>query len=293
MTAAKADRSVAPRTSSRPSRAKQTRGRDVTPPVAKPTPPRKPKKGQRVMDAQLAEVPEVATPDPVEVLPTTITSDPDDFPPPADPWWTSERETAYQMALQGLPQHQVAKELDRDRHTVARWLSDQRFEERLYEENTSRFKASRQRRTMQTVRLTDKAEQLANKMMELSIEKPKDVGARMAARDWLSEFRENSRREDEIYGLDKQRVDVNIHGTVQHRHKGAVDVSFKEFLTGALVRMGIDIENEEIDASRADDALAVVAERALMEGTFLEELVEQEKEQTAATARATANDRER
>jgi hypothetical protein len=242
------------------------------------------------MEAQLVDQPAEAPPDPpaeVEVL----SSDPDDFTPPPDPWWTPERELAYQMALQGLPQHQISKELDRDRHTVARWLSDQRFEERLYDENVSRFKASRQRRTMQTVRLTDKAEQLANKMIELSIEKPKDVGARMAARDWLSEFRENSRREDEIYGLDQQRVDVNVHGTVSHKHRGSMDTTFKDFLTGALSRMGVDIENEEIDATRADDALAMIAERALMEGTFLEELVEREKEQVAATARAVADAR--
>ena len=291
MTASKADRSVAPRTGTRPSRAKQTRGRDVTPPTAKPTPPRKPKPGQQVMDAQLADK---AKPEPaseVEVLDAgvALVADPDDFPPPVDPWWTNERETAYQMVLAGLPQHQVARELDRDRHTIARWLSDQRFEERLYEENLSRFKASRQRRTMQTVRLTDKAEQLASKMMELSIEKPKDVGARMAARDWLSEFRENSRREDEIYGLDRQRMDVNINGAVQHRHTGAVDVSFKEFLSKALVSMGI--ENEEIDEGRVDDALAAVAEKALMEGNFLEDLIDQEKEQVLATARAAADKR--
>jgi hypothetical protein len=275
MSVAKGDRTTAPRQGSRPSRAKLSK--DVTPPKAKFRLPTKPKKGMRVMDAQLAATP----PPPMESPPQPLQDG--EQPPPQDPWWNPEREAAFQMVLQGIPQHQIAMELTRDRHTVARWLEDERFEKRLYEENVSRFKASRQRRTMQTVRLTDKAEQLATKMIgkaiELAEDGKDDLGTRLAARDWLQEFRENSRREDEIYGLDKQRVDVNVHGVVQHKHKGAVDVSFKAFINGAMKKMGVDPEAEEIDPGRADDALVAVTERALMEGSFLDELVEHEKQE--------------
>jgi hypothetical protein len=204
-----------------------------------------------------------------------------DAPPPRDPWWTDEREKAFEMVLQGIPQHQVARELGRDRHTIARWLEDERFEGRLYDENMARFRASRQRRSVQTVGLTDKAQRLAGKMLDKALELAEkgkdDLGTRLAARDWLQEFRENSRREDEIYGLDKQRVDVNVRGAVEHRHKGKVDLSFKTFITTSLRNMGVDPEVEEIDPGRADEALVGVTERALMEGSFLDDLVEQEK----------------
>jgi hypothetical protein len=283
----KADRSVAPRQGSRPSRAKETKDRNITPPAAKRRADKKPKKGERVIDAQLAADPkhvkdavrehvEAARPDeePAEVV---------------DPWWTDEREKAFQMVLQGLPQHQIARELTRERHTIKRWLEDDRFETRLYDENVQRFKASRQRRTFQTVRLTDKAHDLAMTMMEEAKDKPRDLSARLAARDWLQEFRENSRREDEIYGLDKQRVDVNVSGSVQHQHRGKVDVGFKAFLTGAMARLGVDVANETIDAERADAALVAIAERAI-QGEFLDELVEREKEEQLQLA-AARNDR--
>lgn len=218
-----------------------------------------------------------------------VLADPDQAPP-KDPWWTDEREKAFAMVLQGVPQHQVAGELGRDRHTVGRWMEDERFETRLYDENVARFKASRQRRSVQTLRLTDKAERLAGKMLDKAIDladKGEDqLGVRLAARDWLQEFRENSRREDEIFGLAKERVDVNVHGQVQHTHKGKVGVTFKAFLETSLRGMGIDPEKEEVDASRADEAIATIAERALMEGSFLEDLVEREKKQQLAPALA-------
>lgn len=340
MSSSKKDRSVAPRTGTRPSRAKHVDDRNVAPPSGYRR-AGKPKPGERAMEAQLAGRPapadrdscdcghayschqdddacsececrawsprdagpsvsvlwpeQTSSParDPVE---GTTTSDAlqsgerkprehlslsEDVVPPADPWWTPEREEAFQMALQGIPQHQVAKTLDRDRHTIARWMEDERFETRLYDENMSRFRASRQRRSMQTVRLTDKAEKLAGRMLDQAIEladKGKDnLAVRLAARDWLQEFRENSRREDEIYGLDKQRVDVNVHGAVEHRHKGKVVVSFKTFLSESLQKLGVDPEAEEVDAGRADEVLVAVTERALSEGSFLDDLVERER----------------
>lgn len=187
------------------------------------------------------------------------------------------------MTLQGVPQHQIADELGRERHTIARWTEDERFAQRLYEENGVRFKAMRQRRAMQTVRLTDRTEILATKMLkkatDLADAGKDDLGTRLAARDWLQEFREQSRREDEIYGITTQNVNVNVHGSVEHKHKGKVDVTFKTFLTSAMQKMGVDLDAEEIDAERADDALVAVAERALMEGSFLEEMVEREKQE--------------
>jgi len=165
-------------------------------------------------------------------------------------------------------------------------VEDDRFVQRLFDENASRFKASRQRRAVQTVRLTDKAESLAVKMLDKAIklaEKGEDqLGVRLAARDWLQEFRENSRREDEIYGIAGSKVDVNVHGNVQHQHRGKVDVSFKAFLTTSLENVGVDLGKEEVAADRADAALVAVTERALLEGTFLDELVEREKEQRLA-----------
>lgn len=289
MSASKKDRTTAPRVGTRASRAKHVDDRNVRPPAGyRPAGKRKP--GEAAMEAQLAAAVDVAPSDvseggsaPVAQLEpgvaagAVVPSDPEDQPPPKDPWWTDERERAFAMVLQGFPQHQVSAELGRDRHTIARWVEDERFEKRLYDENVSRFKASRQRRTMQTLRLTDKAEHLAVKMLDKSIkladEGKDDLGTRLAARDWLQEFRENSRREDEIYGLDNQRVDVNVRGQVQHQHKGKVNVSFKAFLTTSLQGMGIDPEEEVIDVGRADEALATITERALMEGTFLDELV--------------------
>jgi hypothetical protein len=222
-----------------------------------------------------------------------VLADPDDTPPAADPWWTPERERAFGMAMQGIPQHQVAAELGRDRHTIARWMEDDRFTQRLFDENAQRFRASRQRRAMQTVRLTDKADHLANKMVDRAIKlanKGKDdLATRLAARDWFQEFRENSRREDEIYGVGvggRQQVDVSVHGAVQHNHthKGKVDVSFRAFLADGLRNLGVDPETEEVDAGRADEALAALAERVLSEGTFLDELVEQERKNPLAPA---------
>lgn len=272
MSSAKADRSIAPANKyiSRKSKAKDTKDRNVKPPVAKVTQPTKPKKGERVMEAQLA----------AKVLPPVIDVNPD-----KDPWWTDEREKAYLMTLQGLNKTQIARELQRERHTIGAWQEDERFDSRLMEENHDRFRASRQRRTIQTLHLTDKAHVLAEKMLDMAKADPKDLNSRLAARDWLNEFREQSRREDEIFGLDKQRVDVNVHGGigVTHSSKSLGNVSFKEFLMGSMKKLGVDVENEEIDAARAEDALAAVAERALMEGTFLEELVQREKEEIAAS----------
>jgi len=291
MSAGKKDRTTAPRLGSRASRAKHVDDRNVAPPAGYRA-AGKPKPGEHAMEAQLASAPA----DEPEVMqcsrcgrpesPTCCASGPPtvidvDVVPPGDPWWTDEREKAFAMSLQGVPQHQIAEVLGRDRHTIARWEEDERFADRLYAENTARFKASRQRRSVQTLRLTDKAERLAGKMLDKAIDladKGKDdLGTRLAARDWLQEFRENSRREDEIFGLDKQRVDVNVHGQVQHQHKGKVDVSFKAFLTTSLQAMGVDPDAEEVDESRASEALVTIAERALMEGTFLDELVEREK----------------
>jgi len=300
VSAAKKDRTTAPRLGSRPSKAKDTTDRNVKPPAGyRPAGKRKP--GEAAMRAQLAADHSSPVRDPVEGttsdpsvidLPTNGAAtkpheqlsvaivDPDDVPPPKDLWWTDEREKAFQMVLQGIPQHQVAGELGRDRHTVGRWMEDERFEVRLYEENVARFKASRQRRSVQTLRLTDKAERLAGKMLDKAIdlaERGEDqLGVRLAARDWLQEFRENSRREDEIFGLAKERVDVNVHGQVQHNHKGKVGVTFKAFLATSLQGMGVALD-AEVDGSRADEALASLAERALAEGTFLDDLVEREK----------------
>lgn len=300
MSASKKDRTTAPRLGSRPSRAKHVDDRNVRPPAGyRPAGKRKP--GEAAMEAQLASAPPPEVPldvteggqappssaPAVSVIPpgaagALLQVDLDDQPPPPDPWWTPEREKAFQMALQGIPQHQVAGELGRDRHTVARWVEDERFETRLYDENVARFRASRQRRSFQTLRLTDKAEHLAGKMLDKAIDlagRGEDqLGVRLAARDWLQEFRENSRREDEIFGLAKERLDVNVHGSVQHNHKGKVGVvTFKAFLATSLKGMGVDPEKEEIDASRADEALATITERALMEGSFLDDLVEREK----------------
>lgn len=289
MSEGKADRSIAPQGGTRRSRAKQVNDRSTRPPTSRRPAP-KPKKGERVMNAQLAKQPpptslvehdDPEAPVPVEPGKPALREDPDYPTPPKDPWWTAERELAYQLVLAGNPQHAVAAELGHHRHTIARWLEDSRFLERLQEENEGRFHSMRQRRVMQTVRLTDKAYVLAEKMIKEADTNPKDLNSRLAARDWLSEFREQSRREDEMYGLDKQRVDVNIHGSVSHNHKGkvGVDLSFKEFLHGSLKRMGVDVEAEEIDSGRADDALVAITEKALLEGTFLEELVEREKEE--------------
>lgn len=283
MSASKKDRTTAPRLGSRPSKAKHAADRNVAPPAGY-RPAGKPKPGERAMEAQLAAVEAEPAP-PLPDAAVVAVVDPD-APPPVDPWWTDEREKAFQMVFQGVPQHQVAAQLERDRHTVSRWTEDERFQERLYEENVSRFKASRQRRSMQTVRLTDKAEHLAVKMLDKAIDLADkgrdDLGTRLAARDWLQEFRENSRREDELYGLDKQKIDVSVHGEVQHRHKGKVDVTFKAFLTTSLRGLGIDPDTEEVDAARADEALAAVTERALGEGSFLDDLVEREKRERLA-----------
>lgn len=299
MSTSKKDRTTAPRTGSRASRAKHIDDRNVAPPAGY-RPVGKPKPGERAMEGQLVSADPVAEqcsrcgrpssstcceepPSPSAV--TIVATDPDDLPSPKDPWWTGERERAFVMTLQGVPQHQVAAELGRDRHTVARWAEDDRFTQRLFDENASRFRASRQRRAMQTVRLTDKAEYLAGKMLDKAIELANEgedqLGTRLAARDWLQEYRENSRREDEIYGVAGARVDVSVHGAVQHQHKGRVDVSFKAFLTTSLRNMGVDPDSEEIDAGRADEALAAITERALLEGAFLDDLVEREKNQLA------------
>jgi len=299
VSASKKDRTTAPRPGTRASRARHVDDRNVAPPAGY-RPAGKPKPGEHAMKAQLeaadAESAESSPPATSPVPAAIAVPDPDDQPPPRDPWWTPERERAFAMALQGIPQHQIAAELGRDRHTVARWADDERFTARLFDENASRFKASRQRRAMQTVRLTDKAEHLAGKMLDRAIELAEkgkdDLGTRLAARDWLQEFRENSRREDEIYGVGGQRVDVNVHGQVQHQHRGKVDVSFKAFLSTSLRNMGVDPEAEEIDAARADDALIGITERALAEGTFLDDLVERERAQPLAPALAgRANDR--
>ena len=289
MSSSKADRAVAPRgTGSRPSRAKQTKDRNITPPKAKAKQPSKPKKGERVMEAQLAATVPSPARDPVADTTQQVSSLTSASPavidvvPDKDPWWTDEREKAYAMTLQGVTKSQMARELGRDRHTIGAWQEDDRFADRLQEENVDRFRSSRQRRTIQTLRLTDKAHDLANTLLDAATESPNDMGKRFAARDWLSEFREQSRREDEIYGLDKQRVDVNVHGGLvhQHNHKGSIaNVSFKEFLSGAMKKLGVDVATEEISAERADDALVAVTERALMEGSFLEELVEREKQE--------------
>lgn len=303
MSSSKKDRTTAPRPGSRPSRARHVDDRNVKPPAGyRPAGKRKP--GEVAMEAQLAAADPVvvqsvvteggqASPSSAPAAPSSdqesaagalIPADPDQ-PPPADPWWTPERERAFTMAFQGMPQHQIAAELGRDRHTVARWMDDERFVDRLFEENAARFKASRQRRSVQTVRLTDKADHLANKMLDKAIkladEGKDDLGVRLAARDWLQEYRENSRREDEIFGLNRERVDVNVNGQVQHNHKGKVSVTFKAFLATSLKTMGVDPESE-IDATRADDALTSLAERALTEGSFLDDLVKREKEQQLA-----------
>lgn len=275
MSEAKTDRSIAPRGSHRRSKAKQTRDRNITVPARKVR-TNKPKKGERVMEAQLAKA-KVKKPLAVIDVPSPL----DDVDPPADAWWTEEREKAFRMTLNGAAQHQVSVELSRSRHTVRRWMEDERFIDRLMEENASRFHASRQRRTMVALRLTDKVAKLADEALDevASATGDAEYKARFRARDWLSEFREQNRMESEIYGLDKQRVDVNINGSVQHnhKHKGALDLSFKDFLLGSMKRMGIDVETEEVDAGRADEALVALTERALSEGNFLDELVERER----------------
>ena len=298
MSSSKSDRSTAPRgQGTRPSRAKQTRDRNIAPPAAKPTVARKPKKGMRIMDAQLSEtslssargsvVSTTAAPPRPPPGSASTSQDAIDVTPEKDPWWTDEREKAYAMTLSGLPKTQIARDLGRERHTIAAWQEDERFAARLSEENVDRFHASRQRRTIQTLRLTDKAFNLAETLIDAAAENPSDMVKRFAARDWLSEFREQSRREDEIYGLDKQRVDVNVSGGVlhQHSHKGSVNLSFKDFLTTSMKKLGVDVEAEEIDSARADDALVALTEKALSEGTFLDELVAREKDEQLAASR--------
>lgn len=307
MSSSRRDRTTAPRAGTRASRARHVDDRNVKPPAGyRPRGKRKP--GEAAMEAQLASAPPPEVPSdvteggqaPPSSAPAVSVSppgaagallqvDPDDQPPPADPWWTPERERAFVMTLQGMPQHQVAAELGRDRHTVARWADDERFTQRLFDENAARFRASRQRRSIQTVRLTDKADHLANKLLDKAIkladDGKDDLSTRLAARDWLQEFRENSRREDEIYGLNRERVDVSVNGQVQHNHKGKVGVTFRAFLATSLSGMGVDADKEEVDVSRADEALVAIAERALTEGTFLDELVEEEKRQRLAIER--------
>lgn len=289
MSDSKHDRSMAPREGSRKSRAKQTKDRNTTPPVSRSVQPSKPKKGEKVMVAQLKNRPAVSDLGTKRMEPARRSVQPAapaiidvDSPPERDPWWTTEREKAYEFTLSGGTQSGIARELGRDRHTIKTWQEDERFGARLQEENVDRFRASRQRRTIQTLRLTDKAHGLAEKALDLAASKPTDLFSRYAARDWLSEFREQSRREDEIYGLDKQRVDVNVTGGigVTHTAKGsATNVSFKEFLTSSMKKLGVDVDVEDVDAGRADEALIAVTERALMEGSFLEDLVEREKQE--------------
>jgi len=271
VSSSKADRTTAPLgKDNRPSRAKQVRDRNVTPPVRKLR-DNKSKPGEHAMNVQLA----------VKAPPPAVIDV--DSPPEKDLWWTPERERCYEMTLvHGLPKTQIAKELGRERHTISVWQEDDRFIARLQEENVDRFRASRQRRAVQTVRLTDKAHNLADKMLVAAEKRPKDIFARSAARDWLNEFREQSRREDEIFGLDKQRVDVNVSGGIgigvtHSSRKGAANLSFKDFLTTSMKKLGVDVDAEEIDGARADEALVAITERALLEGTFLEELVEREK----------------
>jgi hypothetical protein len=290
---AKADRSIAMRDGTRKSRAKQTQNRNVTPPVVIRGRKSKPKKGEHAMNAQLAETSQPADSDlgmerpepaPQSDQPAVQVMD-DDPTPPKDPWWTTEREDTYQLTLSGVHQGQIADRLARDRHTVARWQEDKRFIARLSEDNEQRFVASRQRRTMQTLRLTDKVFGLAETMLAKAEADPKDLTSRLGSRDWLQEFREQSRREDEIYGLNGSRVDVNVRGSIGHKHTGKVDVSFKDFLTGAMKNLGVDVAKEEVAPGRANDALIAITEKALMEGTFLEDLVTEEREQQLDASR--------
>ena len=280
------------RAGTRKSKAKETRDRNVKPPTVIRGRASKPKKGEHAMNAALAAAP---PDDPVAEKPAEaelVTRGAGDEASPEDPWWTKEREETYQLTLAGAHQGQIAERLMRDRHTIGRWQEDKRFLARLSDDNEQRFHASRQRRTMQTLRLTDKAFNLADKMIDQADADTKDLSKRLAARDWLSEFREQSRREDEIYGLNGQRVDVNVRGSVAHRHSGKVDVSFKDVLTESMRKLGVDVAKEEISADRADDALVALTEKALMEGTFLEDLVAEEREaQLDASRLLTSGDR--
>lgn len=275
----KADRGIARSVNTRESRAKHEGDRNLTPPVTKYAKASKRKNrgaardiGQRgATEAQLGPDENSAGSSPAAGT---------EIEKAKDPWWSTEREKCYQMVLLGIPQGQIARELDRDRHTVAEWTNDDRFILRLQDENLDLFASMRQRRAVKTTFYADKVAKQADDAFKELEAKPRDLATQVRARAWLQEFREQTRREDEVYGVVTQRmgVDVNVRGSMQHRHTAKIDVTFKQLIVGALIKSGVDVDKEEIDPEKAQEMLVMATERALHEGTFLDDMVERERQ---------------
>jgi len=188
--------------------------------------------------------------------------------------WTPEREKAVQQVVAGIPKTQIADKLGVHRNTVNNWCKHPEFVARVRELTDDRVNTTRQRRHVETQLFTDKIAKAAHTMLDVAIKNPKDGTAVRAAREWLGEYRSFRAEERIDTGDNVAHVKHEHEGSVNHSHTLSTK-SFKGFMQEALGSNIIDAEC--IEANDVHGIILQATQQALVEGTLLDDLAEEER----------------
>lgn len=214
---------------------------------------------------------------PALVLPaTTATTALTKEEPEEEKWeWTPEREKAAQQVLAGIPKTQIASEAGVHRNTVSNWCKHPEFVARVRELRDDRVETTRQRRHVETQLFTDKISKLAHQQLDAAMKSPQDTVIVRSAREWLAEYRMFRNEERQDTGDNVAHIKHEHEGSVQHSHTLSAK-SFKGFMQEALDNNIIDADC--IEGKDVHDIILQATQQALVEGTLLDDLAEEERD---------------
>lgn len=198
--------------------------------------------------------------------------------PPATKWWNTQRRKALEMAIDGVSEVQIAKELKVTRKAVYNWKKHPEFRAALRERAEGNGLTTKMRRISE---ISLAANLLVRKGI-VALEK----GDLNKALPMLREFRAFRQDERQEYGEQAARIGLEVSGGVEHQHEHKrVDLPFKKFLeTNAHL---IDVKPE----LPPNEQLADVTLQLLQKTDLLDQLHAEDAEDERA--RLIAKDKEK
>ena len=203
------------------------------------------------------------------IIATSVPRDPES---PKNWTWTPDKRRFLRLLLQGWTISEIAREINKHRNTLRRWMRTPEFLQAAYDTLNEHKTAKRFRRIKATSIALDAIEE--NMLKGLLPEDHEDYDPHAARRvhRWLQEFRSMRSQEREDFGDNVKRVEktLDVTGGVEVNHQHNVEVSFTD-LAKQVVKPG-----QKILASDAAEATGMLAAQVMMETEVLEDIHQQD-----------------
>ncbi len=146
--------------------------------------------------------------------------------------WDDAKEKCLDLLLEGIPKLKIAAQLGVHRNTINNWTSHPVFMTKANARMSDIRESTTFKRTRQAGVFADVAGKNAMKAaMDLDKDPTSEV-QRRRFRDFTAEWRDNTRTEREILGLNVQRIESRVSGNMQHTHVDGT--TFKDLLLEAV-----------------------------------------------------------